>query len=49
MTVTYVPETAADSSNGFNVELTAFSGPLEHFFMPDAEKIYQRMKELYRF
>ena len=26
-----------------------FAGPLEHFFMPDAEKIYQRMKELAHF
>src|SRR5207244_4482667 len=26
-----------------------FSTPLEHFFMPDAEKIYERMKELAKF
>jgi 2-oxoisovalerate dehydrogenase E1 component beta subunit len=26
-----------------------FATPLEHFFMPDAEKIYERMKELAKF
>jgi len=31
---------------GPDVPAMGFAGPLEHFFMPDAEKIYERMKEL---
>jgi 2-oxoisovalerate dehydrogenase E1 component beta subunit len=34
---------------GPDIPAMPFSGPLEHFFMPDAEKIYQRMRELHRF
>jgi len=31
---------------GPDVPAMGFAGPLEHFFMPDTEKIYERMKEL---
>src|SRR5919198_1238597 len=34
---------------GPDIPAMPFSGPLEHFFMPDVERIYDRMKELYRF
>ena len=34
---------------GPDIPAMPFSGPLEHFFMPDAEKIHARMRELYRF
>ncbi len=34
---------------GPDIPAMGFAGPLEHFFMPDAEGIYQRMKELARF
>jgi 2-oxoisovalerate dehydrogenase E1 component subunit beta len=34
---------------GPDIPAMPFSGPLEHYFMPDAEKIYLRMKELYQF
>src|SRR5919201_3476286 len=31
---------------GPDVPAMGFAGPLEHAFMPDAEKIYEQMKEL---
>ena len=34
---------------GPDIPAMPFSGPLEHFYMPDAEKIYRRMKELHEF
>jgi 2-oxoisovalerate dehydrogenase E1 component subunit beta len=34
---------------GPDVPAMPFSGPLEHYFMPDADKIYQRMRQLARF
>jgi 2-oxoisovalerate dehydrogenase E1 component subunit beta len=34
---------------GPDIPAMPFAGPLEHFFMPDAEKIFERMKELYRY
>ena len=34
---------------GPDIPAMPFSGPLEHFFMPDAERIYERMKELHTF
>jgi 2-oxoisovalerate dehydrogenase E1 component beta subunit len=34
---------------GPDVPAMPFSTPLEHFFMPDAEKIFDRMRELARF
>jgi 2-oxoisovalerate dehydrogenase E1 component beta subunit len=34
---------------GPDVPAMPFSTPLEHFYMPDAEKIYERMKELAKF
>jgi 2-oxoisovalerate dehydrogenase E1 component beta subunit len=34
---------------GPDVPAMPFSGPMEHFFMPDADKIYDRMRELARF
>jgi 2-oxoisovalerate dehydrogenase E1 component beta subunit len=34
---------------GPDIPAMPFSTPLEHFFMPDEEKIYERMKELAKF
>jgi 2-oxoisovalerate dehydrogenase E1 component beta subunit len=34
---------------GPDVPAMPFSGPMEHFFMPDADKIHDRMRELARF
>jgi 2-oxoisovalerate dehydrogenase E1 component subunit beta len=34
---------------GPDIPAMPFAGPLEHFFMPDAEKIFERMKELYKY
>jgi 2-oxoisovalerate dehydrogenase E1 component beta subunit len=34
---------------GPDIPAMPFSGPLEHFFMPDVDKIYARMKELFKF
>ena len=34
---------------GPDIPAMPFSGPLEHFFMPDVDKIYARMKELFTF
>jgi 2-oxoisovalerate dehydrogenase E1 component beta subunit len=34
---------------GPDVPAMPFSGPMEHFFMPDVDKIYDRMRELARF
>jgi len=34
---------------GPDIPAMPFAGPLEHFFMPDAEGIYERMRELARF
>jgi 2-oxoisovalerate dehydrogenase E1 component beta subunit len=34
---------------GPDVPAMGFAGPLEHAFMPDTEKIYERMKELAKF
>jgi 2-oxoisovalerate dehydrogenase E1 component beta subunit len=34
---------------GPDVPAMPFAGPMEHFFMPDVEKIYERMRELARF
>jgi 2-oxoisovalerate dehydrogenase E1 component beta subunit len=34
---------------GTDIPAMPFAGSLEHFFMPDAEKIHHRMRELYRF
>jgi len=34
---------------GPDIPAMPFSGPLEHFFMPDAERVYARMKELHAF
>jgi 2-oxoisovalerate dehydrogenase E1 component beta subunit len=34
---------------GPDIPAMPFSGPLEHFFMPDAERVYERMKELHAF
>jgi 2-oxoisovalerate dehydrogenase E1 component beta subunit len=34
---------------GPDIPAMPFSGPLEHFYMPDAEAIYQRMRELAKF
>jgi 2-oxoisovalerate dehydrogenase E1 component beta subunit len=31
---------------GPDIPAMPYSGPLEHFYMPDAEKIHQAMKEL---
>jgi 2-oxoisovalerate dehydrogenase E1 component beta subunit len=34
---------------GPDIPAMPFAGPLEHFYMPDPERIYERMRELYRF
>ena len=34
---------------GPDIPAMPFASPLEHFFMPDTEKIFERMKELYRY
>jgi 2-oxoisovalerate dehydrogenase E1 component beta subunit len=34
---------------GPDIPAMPFAGPLEHFYMPDAEAIFQRMKELAKF
>ena len=34
---------------GPDIPAMPFSGALEHFFMPDVDKIYERMRELHRF
>ncbi|HEX9313129.1 MAG TPA: alpha-ketoacid dehydrogenase subunit beta [Actinomycetota bacterium] len=34
---------------GPDIPAMPFSGPLEHVFMPDAERVYARMKELHAF
>jgi 2-oxoisovalerate dehydrogenase E1 component beta subunit len=34
---------------GPDIPAMPFSGNLEHFYMPDADKIHARMRELYRF
>src|SRR5437867_2210301 len=34
---------------GPDVPAMPFSGPLEHFFMPDVDRIYDRLRELFRF
>jgi len=34
---------------GPDIPAMPFSGQLEHFFMPDAERVYERMKELHAF
>src|SRR6266508_453018 len=34
---------------GPDIPAMPFSGPLEHFYMPDAERIYERMRDLARF
>jgi len=34
---------------GPDIPAMPFSGPLEQFFMPDAERVYERMKELHAF
>src|SRR6266542_3537288 len=34
---------------GPDIPAMPFAGPLEHFYMPDAERIYERMRDLARF
>jgi 2-oxoisovalerate dehydrogenase E1 component beta subunit len=34
---------------GPDIPAMPFSGPLEHFYMPDAERIHRAMKELAEF
>jgi 2-oxoisovalerate dehydrogenase E1 component beta subunit len=34
---------------GPDIPAMPFAGPLEHFYMPDVERIYERMRELYKF
>jgi 2-oxoisovalerate dehydrogenase E1 component beta subunit len=34
---------------GPDIPAMPFSGPLEHFYLPDPERIYDRMRELAKF